>query len=181
MSPSTSRWPAPLARLLVAARCAVLCPCEHPSTLLFAYQAPTPPSGEAWSLAFRKFSKNNFTATMGGGNLQKSQMARARKEAAAGKEAQGGGGAAGLKARSADASVHAAAIAAREKLHAEREEVRSARRATVTRPSVAPSIERGSHLSLCCLCSLMLSLFSRNSASARRRLPRRRWTGRWRS
>jgi hypothetical protein len=72
--------------------------------------------------------------------LQKSQMARERKAAAAGKEGAGGGGAAGLKSRSADASVHAAAIAAREKLHAEREEVcgarqASAQRATMTTPT----------------------------------------------
>ena len=39
---------------------------------------------------------------MGGGNLQKSQMARARKQAKAEKEGQGGGGAAGIAARSAD-------------------------------------------------------------------------------
>ena len=90
LSPSTSRWPAPLARLLVAARCAVLWPCEHLNTLLFAYQAPTLPSGEASSLCLSQVLQKQLTATMGGGNLQKSQMARERKAAAAGKEAQGG-------------------------------------------------------------------------------------------
>ena len=58
---------------------------------------------------------------MGGGNLQKSQMARARNQAKMGKEAQGGGGAEGLKSRQADASVHAAAQEARKAKNAERD------------------------------------------------------------
>ena len=55
---------------------------------------------------------------MGGGNLQKSQMARERKAKHAAAEGQGGGGAAGMAKRSADAGVFAAAAAEREKLKA---------------------------------------------------------------
>ncbi|EOD20147.1 hypothetical protein EMIHUDRAFT_117742 [Emiliania huxleyi CCMP1516] len=59
---------------------------------------------------------------MGGGNAQKSAMARQKNAEKAAKEGQGGGGAAGMKARSADSSVHAAAIAERSALQAQREE-----------------------------------------------------------
>jgi len=49
-------------------------------------------------------------------------MARQKNAEKAAKEGQGGGGAAGMKARSADSSVHAAAIAERSALQAQREE-----------------------------------------------------------
>eukprot|EP00308_Calcidiscus_leptoporus_P024138 CAMPEP_0119354166 /NCGR_PEP_ID=MMETSP1334-20130426/3204_1 /TAXON_ID=127549 /ORGANISM="Calcidiscus leptoporus, Strain RCC1130" /LENGTH=1441 /DNA_ID=CAMNT_0007367649 /DNA_START=67 /DNA_END=4392 /DNA_ORIENTATION=- len=58
---------------------------------------------------------------MGGGNLQKSQMARAKKQATMAKEGAGGGGSEGMKKRQADAGVHAAANAERAKLKEERE------------------------------------------------------------
>ena len=72
--------------------------------------------------AFALQTHTHTDGKMGGGNLQKSQMARERKQAAMQKEGQGGGGAAGLKSRQADASVHAAAQAARLAKNAEREE-----------------------------------------------------------
>ena len=59
--------------------------------------------------------------TMGGGNLQKSQMARAKNQAKAQAEAAGGGGSAGMKSRQADAGLHAKAQDERAKLSMERE------------------------------------------------------------
>jgi len=59
---------------------------------------------------------------MGGGNAQKSAMARQKNAEKAAKEGRGGGGAEGLKARSANAETHRQAIAEREKLNAERAE-----------------------------------------------------------
>ena len=50
---------------------------------------------------------------MGGGNLQKSQMARERNQAKMGKDAMGGGGTEGMAKRHADSSVFAAAQAER--------------------------------------------------------------------
>eukprot|EP00967_Tisochrysis_lutea_P016134 scaffold18191_cov25-Tisochrysis_lutea.AAC.1 len=59
---------------------------------------------------------------MGGGNAQKSAMARAKNAERAQQEGKGGGGAAGIKSRQADAAVQAEAMVMREKLHAERAE-----------------------------------------------------------
>ena len=50
---------------------------------------------------------------MGGGNLQKSQMARERNQAKMGKEGQGGGGKEGIAKRHADSGTFAAAQAER--------------------------------------------------------------------
>ena len=64
---------------------------------------------------------------MGGGNLQKSQMARERNQAKMGKEAQGGGGSEGMAKRHADAGVFAAAQAERAQQKAAQEAARAAK------------------------------------------------------
>ena len=64
---------------------------------------------------------------MGGGNLQKSQMARERNQAKMGKDAQGGGGTEGMAKRHADASVFAAAQAERAQQKAAQEAARAAK------------------------------------------------------
>lgn len=67
------------------------------------------------------------SATMGGGNLQKSQMARERNQAKMGKEGAGGGGTEGMAKRHADASVFAAAQAERAAQKAAQEATRAAK------------------------------------------------------
>ena len=64
---------------------------------------------------------------MGGGNLQKSQMARERNQAKMGKEAMGGGGTEGMAKRHADSSVFAAAQAERAQQKAAQEAARAAK------------------------------------------------------
>jgi len=59
---------------------------------------------------------------MGGGNAQKSAMARAKNLANAAADGKGGGGATGMKSRAADSGVHAEAAAMRNKLTLDREE-----------------------------------------------------------
>ena len=109
------------------------------------------PTSRGRSPASTRCPPARSAATMGGGNLQKSQMARERNQAKMGKEAQGGGGSEGMAKRHADAGVFAAAQAERAQQKAAQEAARAAkaekaaaaeRRAplAIARPSRTPHI-----------------------------------------
>ena len=77
---------------------------------------------------------------MGGGNLQKSQMARERNQAKMGKEGAGGGGTDGMAKRHADSTVFANAQAERAAAKAAQEATRAMKneKAAAAERCVAP-------------------------------------------